>query len=134
MKCGVAKKTPVHTGCTALCFSGHARGRFSWGGDYLFKFADLVGMPEITQSVQHARLSDTPGEIIQKFIKLNNLFSNRCICNLGFIFLQLMVSIGLEGSSRKGRKGTELGKIVYFYSVMCCCPDFFSSNEDSTNW
>lgn len=94
----MAKKTPEHKGCMALCFSGHARGRFGCGGDYLFKFADLVGMPEITQSVQHAGLSDIPGKRIQKFIKLNNHFSNSCICNLGFIFLQLMVSIVLEGS------------------------------------
>lgn len=130
----MAKKTPGHKGCMSLCFSGYARGRFGWGGDYLFNFADLVGMPEITQSVQHAGLSDTPGERIQKFIKLSNLFSSRCIYSLGFIFLELMVSIVLEESSGKGRKGTELGKIVYFYSVMCCCPDFFSSNEDSTNW
>jgi len=45
-----------------------------------------------------------------------------------------MVSIALEGNSGKGGKGREPEKIVYFYSVVCCCPDFSGSNEDSMNW
>jgi len=46
----------------------------------------------------------------------------------------MTVSTVLEGRSGEGRKRKELGKIVYFYSVVCCCPDFSSSNEDNINW